>query len=246
MERALTHEELKELLGAYALDAIEANERRALERHLSDCAQCRGELTEHRSVAALLAGGGAPAPVGVWDRIEAAIETSGEEKSLPTVRERTRRVWQRVAVGFAAAAVAAIALLGARVIQQGSQLEDIRALLAGGGLLRAANAALLNPSAERVTLASESEDLTVEAVLLPDGRGYLVQGNLPTLKESRTYQLWAFVDGRAVSAGVLGRDATVSMFEAPLGLDALAITEEVAGGSIRPSGPPIVLAQVDI
>ncbi|MGH2739754.1 MAG: anti-sigma factor domain-containing protein [Actinomycetota bacterium] len=243
MDRELTHDELRELLGAYALDAVEVDEREVLERHLADCLRCRAELAEHRSVAALIAGGGAPAPVGVWDLIEAAIE-EGQGVGFPVARLRGPRVWQRVALGLTAAAVAAIALLGTRVIQQGAELEDIRALLSGGGLVRAANAALLDPAAERLTLASDDGRLSVEAVLLPDGTGYLVQGNLPLLKEARTYQLWAFVEGRAVSAGVLGRDATVSAFEAPAGLSALAITAEPVGGSVRPSNSPVVLAEV--
>ena len=44
MERELTHDEAAELLGAYALDAVEADERDAIEHHLNECPRCRAEV----------------------------------------------------------------------------------------------------------------------------------------------------------------------------------------------------------
>lgn len=74
MERLNEHEQLQELLGAYALDAVEPDEAAALERHLAMCPRCRAELAEHREVAGLLGYAGAAAPEGVWDRIIAGLE----------------------------------------------------------------------------------------------------------------------------------------------------------------------------
>ena len=68
------HDELRELLGAYALDAVEPDEARAVEDHLRDCPQCRAEVEEHRSVAALLGNVGAAAPADLWDRIAASLD----------------------------------------------------------------------------------------------------------------------------------------------------------------------------
>ncbi len=66
--------EIEELIGAYALDAVDDDERNAVEQHLAVCARCRAELVEHREVAALLAYEGAPAPSDVWDRIVVTLE----------------------------------------------------------------------------------------------------------------------------------------------------------------------------
>src|SRR5690606_35755181 len=55
-------DEFTELLGAYALDAVEPDEREAVERHLADCPRCRSEVAEHREVAAYLAHAGTDAP----------------------------------------------------------------------------------------------------------------------------------------------------------------------------------------
>ncbi len=74
MERLIGHAELQELLGAYALDAVEPEEAAAIERHLPTCPRCRNELADHREVAALLGYAGGSAPSGVWDRIIASLE----------------------------------------------------------------------------------------------------------------------------------------------------------------------------
>jgi anti-sigma factor RsiW len=74
VERLIGHTELQELLGAYALDAVDPDEAAAIERHLPTCPRCRNELAEHREVAALLGYAGGSAPSGVWDRIVASLE----------------------------------------------------------------------------------------------------------------------------------------------------------------------------
>ncbi|MDQ1416012.1 MAG: hypothetical protein QOF81_1625 [Acidimicrobiaceae bacterium] len=74
MERLTEHAELQELLGAYALDAVEPDEAAAIERHLPTCPRCRTELADHREVAALLGYAGGSAPSGLWDRIIASLE----------------------------------------------------------------------------------------------------------------------------------------------------------------------------
>ena len=70
----LTHFEIEELLGAYALDAVSPEEADAVEIHLRDCPRCRAEVAEHRETAAVLAYAGSPAPSQLWDRIADALE----------------------------------------------------------------------------------------------------------------------------------------------------------------------------
>ena len=80
-----THTELQELLGAYALDAVDGDEYDAVELHLRECPRCRAELADHREVAALIGHGGAAAPEGVWDRIVAAIEPVAPPMRLQSI-----------------------------------------------------------------------------------------------------------------------------------------------------------------
>jgi len=74
MTESLSTPEIEELIGAYALDAVDPDEREAVERHLAECPRCRTELAGHLEVAALLGNTGAPAPDGVWTRIAASLE----------------------------------------------------------------------------------------------------------------------------------------------------------------------------
>ena len=41
-------------------------------------------------------------------------------------------------------------------------------------------------------------------VVLPDGRGYLVESTLPALVSTETYQLWGVVGGQTLSLGLIG------------------------------------------
>lgn len=74
MDRPLTHRQIQDLLGAYALDAVDADEAEAVEVHLRECPRCRAEVEEHRETAAMLAHVGTAAPAGVWDRIAEQLE----------------------------------------------------------------------------------------------------------------------------------------------------------------------------
>jgi hypothetical protein len=240
-----THEELQELLGAYALDAVPEDERVLLEAHLAGCPRCRAEVAEHRETAALMAGGGAAAPDGLWDRIADALEESPPALELERVRgdrrkDRPPRWLQAVAAAAAAVAIWALAL---QVIDQDRRLDQLAAGVEEAGLVRAANAALLDPQARRVVIASESGAVVVDAVVLPDGAGYLVRDNLRKLPNGRVYQLWALGRGDPISAGVLGGDPGIVAFSVDPGIQGLAVSEERSGGATAPS---TVVAQGDV
>src|SRR5947207_307671 len=95
MATPLNHAAIEELLGAYALDAVDDDERDAVERHLAECPRCRAEVTEHREVAALLANAGLPAPDGLWDRLAGVLDAPPPQLALapvpPPRRGRLRR-----------------------------------------------------------------------------------------------------------------------------------------------------------
>ena len=64
MSRELSHEEVVDLLGAYALDALEPAELQVVDRHVQGCQACLAEVAEHREVAGLLTPGLGQAPAG--------------------------------------------------------------------------------------------------------------------------------------------------------------------------------------
>ena len=254
MSPELSHAELRELLGAFALDAVDEDERQAVERHLVECRPCRTEVAEHREVAALMAAGWAPAPEGVWDRIAGALEESPPAMRVPPVvsldEERERRRPKaggpfRVAVAIgAAAAVAVVALLGVKIVDTSNKVDELAAASRTGDLAEAARDAAQRPGARTVTLRSGDRRASAEAVLLPDGTGYLVRNDLPRLGPDRTYQLWAVVGAAKISVGVLGPAPGPVAFHAPEDLSALAITNESAGGVVVSQQQPTVVGTV--
>lgn len=253
----LKHEEIEELLGAYALDAVDADEAAAVDRHLVECPRCRAEVAAHREVAATLAYTGESAPEGVWDRIAGELDgvlpapglvMPGTEpaKVVPLAGSpaAARRAWSRSAstalVGMAAVALVVIGLLSAQLVRQDDRMDRLAAAVNERGLDAAALSAALAPDARKVALRSDDGRVEVSAVVRPDGEGYVVGDNLPALGAEQTYQLWAMVDGRTVSVGVLGSDPVVTAFRAPADVKALALTTEVAGGAAAPTKAPLV------
>jgi hypothetical protein len=246
VNRELTHAAAAELLGAYALDALDADEREAVERHLEECPRCRAEVADHRTVASFLGSAGGPAPEGLWDRIAGSLEEAPPELRLaPVVPLHERRHSVSVRVGIAAAAVAAavIGLLGAEVVHLNNKVDHMTASdRTNTALLSAATQALADPHAQRVSMRSPNGSVSVEAALLPDGDGFLVADNLPALSNDRTYQLWALANGQKISAGVLGaRPHVVAFRYAPAGLAGFAVTAEQAGGVSASQNAPVVV-----
>jgi len=54
-------EHVADLLGVYALDALDPDEAEMVRRHLARCPRCATEVDQHRETVVLLAGGGGPA-----------------------------------------------------------------------------------------------------------------------------------------------------------------------------------------
>jgi len=247
----MAHHEIEELLGAYALDAVDPEEARLVEEHLAECPRCRAEVAEHREVAALLTSGSTePVPDGVWDRIAAdlgdtpppvPIEVAFGQREAKRTVARNRPV--RALAGLAAAAVIlVVALMAGVLVNQRSQIDDLEGEVAGASEQDSVLALLEAPGTQVVSLHSEDGVAEARAVVGDDGDSVLLASGLPDLADGRTYQLWGLPDGREsmVSLGVLGADPGQSEFHVEGGITTLAITEEPGGGSTQPSSEPLV------
>ncbi len=252
----MSHDEASELLGAYALDAVDGEECTELEAHLETCPRCRAELDSLRDVAAALGNSVEPLPEGLWSHIASRLpERPADEEPPPMPRLATeasppsspfrapadgRRRRRNVVTAVAAAAIAVAAI--AVVLGIGWVRADNRA-----SNLQAQNAqqpptvvhALETPGRRLVYLASPSNVHAVmaEVVLVPDGRGYLVSSFLPRLGSGKTYQLWGINHSGPISLGLLGSDPHQSIFTMA-GTNRpsrLSITAEPAGGVVAPT-----------
>ena len=257
----MSHEEASELLGAYALDAVDGDELDALEVHLSTCPRCRSELDGLREVAGAIGNSVEPLPEGLWSSIASRLpERPGDEEpppmpqlghesrspfSPPPDRRQRRRPTTVATVGALAVAAAAVAVvLGIGLVQADNKVSNLQA--AAAHQASAVTVALRTPGHHLVDLDTSSHAQLAQFVVVPDGRGYLVSSDLPRLNESQTYQLWGIVGGRPVSLGLLGAAPGQAVFtmagaKRP---SHLSITAEPSGGSVIPTGPIVATGTV--
>lgn len=245
----MTHDEIEELLGAYALDAVDPAERDLVDAHLVTCARCRAEVAAHREVAAMIAFAGDPAPEGVWQRIAGTLDEAPPRLALPAeatvlgAAPSRRRRWSLPAAAVAlAAAAAVVAVLGVQLGDQARRIDQLEAMVADP-LQPALQAALDQPGARVLELASADGRLVVRGAVTSDGRGYLRATTLRSLAPDRTYQLWGAADGALVSLGVLGPDPGIVAFRDE-GYGLFAITDESAPGVVRSTRTPVVAGSI--
>jgi len=241
---AMDPSELDDLLGAYALDAVSDDERRAIDEYLLTNPRARAEVQEHREVATMLAWSGTHAPEGLWDRIAGSIDgptvapSSQLGQVLSMQSESRRRSWVRTLGSWAVAtaAAAAIAIVAVKVSTDDTTTTTSTAIDAHAAIVD-------NPGTVQAELTSPSDGgLKVRAFIDPEGNGFLTAGSLPDLDPAHTYQLWGQLEGGRdlISLGVLGAAPHSPDFTVNGKLVLLAITEEEQGGVVQSSNPPVV------
>ena len=237
--------ELDALLGAYALDALDPDERVRVEEYLAVNPLARGEVDELRESAASLAL--APvddltAPTELWDRISSRL--ADEPRVLTTLQPRARRLFTpRVVGALAAVAAIAIVVLAAQVIV----LRD-RDTNSPNNLAGAFDKAATQQGAREVALAPANGVEVARIVLLPDGTGYLKNDGMKELPSDHTYQLWALSGtGRqpvAISAGVLGPSPRTVGFHTSGPVRGFGLTVERTPGVVSSTQPMYASATV--
>jgi len=242
----MTHDEIEELLGAYALDALDADERQEVEAHLATCPRCRAEVAAHREVAALLGNavaaedGVAGAPDDLWDRISASLQE--EPPALaPVVRPSSwRRLTLIVPLGAVAAALMlTVGLLAAKVVDLSHQVNSL-------SKVQSVLSVLSNPQHRTVRLTSSTASWEADVVVLPDGDGYLINPSMPVLGRSQTFQLWALSNGKVVSIGLLGSQPNDAAIRVEPTMTVLMITAEPLGGTPTPTTPVLVRGNLPV
>ena len=259
----MTHDEASDLLGAYALDAVDGDECTELEEHLETCPRCRAELDSLREVAGAMGNSVEPLPEGLWSQIAFKLpERQEDEESPPMPRltpegrgpfrepaERGRRNGRRtlgITLGAIAVAAAAVAVvLGVGLVRADNRVSNLQSAQAGPS--SAVAAALRTPGHRLITLDSSGHVALVHVVVVPSGQGYLVSSRLPSLGDGRTYQLWAVGGTQPISLGLLGASprhgAAFTMAGSTRPTD-LSVTAEPSGGSVAPTAPIIATGTV--
>lgn len=234
----------RELLGAFALNAVNRDEEVAVGAHLEECESCRDEVARHLAmVAALPLGvGEMEPPPRLRDSILSAIDQELSARPLrisetqmvpPTAQppidfaaERSARRW------FPWAAAAAMLLLSIGLLGWNFSLRDSD-----------------ETAVRTFELAATSPDVAAsgEATYLEDEGIISIQlANLPDLAANEVYQVWLIDDSGPVSAGVLRPgESEFAVVANPDDYTVLAITAEAGPiGAPAPSNAPFLQTEL--
>ncbi|NNN02581.1 MAG: anti-sigma factor [Acidimicrobiaceae bacterium] len=251
----MNHSEIQDLLGAFALDAVDEDEALEIETHLITCEVCRREVHDHRDVVTRLAGAGIAAPNHVWDSIASHLDTDSLPprpspapplQISPLVPRRYSRTL-RIALAVAAAAIVVALGSGLQALRLQHEVDHLNALSSTTAITDALQRALLDPSTQRVTLtAAVHTNPLADVVLQPSGQAFIVNRALRPLGANSTYQLWGIANGRAISLGLLGRaPGTIAVaVTAGTTVRTFAITVEPSGGVVVPDHQPVATGTV--
>ena len=253
MNTPMNDPELDALLGAYALDALDGEERALVEEYIEHNPRARAEIDELRESAAALALSPVDdlrAPDGLWEKISASIEQDDQELAAPISldeqRAKRRRFATRAGGFIAVAASIAVVILAVQVISLNGRLDDTRN--PSTATAAAFDRAKAVDGAKQLALAPESGAEVARVVLLPDGTGYLKNDGMRPLSDDKTYQLWALTgdptNPTAISAGVLGSDPNAAAFQTDGDVLGFALTVEDAPGVVSSEQPAYATATV--
>ena len=248
------------LAGAYALDALPADERAFFERHLAVCEACSTEVAELGETAARLGSAAATTPPpDLRARILAAADVTRQlPPEAPPVPE-VQRGWQglrgRLLMPVAAClALVAVGLTGVS-LNLSRELDSTRQELA-----RNAGAAQQVARAEAVAAVVTARDFNSVDLELGSGtpgrflvspsqdQGVLVGEGMADPAQGKTYELWLIHDGTPVPAGLFDPDSDGQAIAAVDGIvrdaERVAVTIEPQGGSKKPTGSIIASAEM--
>ncbi len=240
MDERLTPDELRELLGAFALGAVAPGEREQVEAYVLDDQDARTELHQLEHAVAWL-GHASPRPSEAsWDAVqrEMAADLEAErvvERTSPaavpggvaTVADldahRTRRNWRQLV----AVAAATLVLLGTAIGVGKVIVSDSK-----------------NPPGRSVALRAPDGGIPIRIVLDRSGSGSVRSSELPPALAGHVYQLWAQSSATAPmhSAGLLGRSPKGHHVRVPEGSFRIAVSVEPDGGSAEPTTDPVAVS----
>jgi anti-sigma-K factor RskA len=211
----LTQSELHDLAAAYALNALDPEDRWTYERHLDTCESCRKEVATLREGAEQLAyasEGPEPRPELRERILQAAREDAG-----PQVVPFQRRRWvlPLTAAAAVAASVAAVGLgLWANSLRGGAE-QRVVPMTGGAG---------------RVVISGDRAELITCVRQAP---------------QDRTYEAWVIEGDTPRPAGLFRGGCTDVPLSRPVESgNTVAVTLEPAGGVDRPTGDVLMSANV--
>ena len=260
----MTHDEIRDALPAFALDALDPHERVEVTAHIATCESCTAELDV---LGRVVSGVGLEAPPvtppnDLKARVMARVE--GERTTSTTTSPRSS-FWTSglaLAASLTLAVGASIYALSLRTelaairesaeisAAQASRLRDeLTSLRRDRVTLRHILDVLKAPDTLRVGLKGQpgAADATGQAFWSRTAGLMFTADRLPALPAGRVYQLWTITGTTPTSAGTFEPDksgAASHIVSVPAGApppDAFGVTIEPTGGSAAPTLPIVLI-----
>jgi anti-sigma-K factor RskA len=216
-------------LAVYAVDGLSEDDRTAVVAHLAECRLHDGELAGLRETTTALAAAVpsmTPRPslrASLLDTFETAITTGLPPASAP-MRSGMDSLVGKPSFAYAIAAALLVIAIGL------AAWATTRGESSGAG-----------PTA--TIYLGQQDAMLLQVVYVPSEGVGVLKVDMPALAAERTYQAWRTGDGEPVSMGLVGNKGNFA-FQADLGdATAITLTVEPAGGSVRPSGEPIIVSR---
>ena len=253
----MTHEDLRDALPAFAIDALDAVEQAEVSAHLETCAECRSELAVLHRVADGIGLEAPPVtpPAGLRARVLGAIppreatpihSIDAWRASAKPGRTASEAPVRRASWLMPLAAAASILAAAGALYYANGVSNEMAALRRHQQQVQRVMAA---PDAVRVDLKAQTsvQDAHARAFWSRNAGMVFVAEGLPALSGGRVYQLWTITGTTATSAGTLtpAADGT-AVLALPIDAaaprpDAFGVTIEPAGGSASPTLPIVML-----
>lgn len=242
------HQTIQEALGAYTLNALEPAEHSAIARHLDDCEACTALYVEVKTIVGVLPYALPPQPPvpEMKARLLAAARATKHTPAAPTPAAPAPSWWQSLLTTLrplrqVAMPLVLVLLIGWNVYlqQQLGALQNSRSIM---DLARVPTGVVIP------LIGSGVPDATARLYLAENQQeGVLAVRGLPPLPGDRVYQLWFAQPDNPTRTG--GAFLVNNLGEAVVGISvpyplsavsAIAITEEPAPRSDRPTGPHLL------
>jgi anti-sigma-K factor RskA len=230
-------DDIHALAGPYVLGALATeSERVAFEEHLTRCDLCAEEVGGLLATSAVLGRAvSQPPPPDLRGRVLDEVARSTQEPPERPVRAGRRL---RPATWLAAACLVVAVATGVVAVRAQQRLnhETTRT--------QAIAAVLSAPDARTVTGRTASGGTLTAVASATRHSAVVTASGLPSLPNTKTYELWAIGRPGARPAGFVRPDSGPLVAPVPTGYDSLGLTVEPAGGSPRPTTTPLALLTI--
>ena len=237
----MDHNQIYEMLPAYALGSLDDGDAAVVSEHLASCDTCNARLSGYqRTVDQLSLGAPRVSPP---DALKKKLMLRIQPKRLTDHKiqrraktEVLRSVWHKFSPVWAVASLAIISALTVSNLMQWQATEKLQDETAREMLILKMKGTSKAPKADGTLVIGHN--------LL---RGVLVASDLPVPDGDYQYQLWLIKNGKPNNGGVFSVTSTgyaVVEVASPVSLldfKSFEVTLEPDGGSVSPTGQPFMV-----